>query len=81
MQKNMTGLTEGPIWKKMLLFALPVLLGNVFQQFYNAFDSWCVGNYIGEFFRKSDLYDDRLFQRRGHGRRRDHLPQLWRPGL
>ena len=48
MQKNMTGLTEGPIWKKMLLFALPVLLGNVFQQFYNAFDSWCVGNYIGD---------------------------------
>jgi len=32
----------------MLLFALPILLGNVFQQFYNAFDSWCVGNYIGE---------------------------------
>ena len=41
-------LTEGPIWKAMLLFALPVFLGNVFQQFYNAFDSWCVGNYIGE---------------------------------
>ena len=41
-------LTEGPIWKKMILFALPVLLGNIFQQFYNAFDSWCVGNYIGE---------------------------------
>lgn len=32
----------------MLLFALPVFLGQVFQQFYNAFDSWCVGNYIGE---------------------------------
>ena len=41
-------LTEGSIWKKMLLFALPVFLGNVFQQFYNAFDSWCVGNFIGE---------------------------------
>ncbi len=41
-------LTEGTIWKKMLLFALPVLLGNIFQQFYNAFDSWCVGNFIGE---------------------------------
>lgn len=41
-------LTEGPIWKKMLLFALPVLMGNIFQQFYNAFDSWCVGNFIGE---------------------------------
>ena len=32
----------------MLLFALPVFLGNVFQQLYNAFDAWCVGNYIGE---------------------------------
>ena len=32
----------------MLLFALPVFLGNIFQQFYNAFDSWCVGNYIGD---------------------------------
>ena len=41
-------LTEGVIWKKMLVFALPVFLGNVFQQFYNAFDSWCVGNFLGE---------------------------------
>ena len=32
----------------MLLFALPVFLGNVFQQFYNTFDSWCVGNFIGD---------------------------------
>jgi len=32
----------------MLLFALPVFIGNIFQQFYNAFDSWCVGNFIGE---------------------------------
>ena len=41
-------LTTGPIWKKMLLFALPLFLGNLFQQFYNAFDSWCVGNFIGQ---------------------------------
>ena len=32
----------------MLLFALPVFLGNVFQQLYNAFDAWCVGNYISD---------------------------------
>ena len=32
----------------MLLFALPVFWGNVFQQLYNAFDAWCVGNYIGD---------------------------------
>ena len=32
----------------MLFFAFPVFLGNVFQQLYNAFDAWCVGNYIGD---------------------------------
>ena len=32
----------------MLLFAMPVFLGNVFQQLYNAFDAWCVGNFIGD---------------------------------
>ena len=41
-------LTEGSIWKGMLLFALPVFLGNVFQQLYNAFDTWCVGYFIGD---------------------------------
>ena len=40
-------LTEGSIWKGLLLFALPVFLGNVFQQLYNTFDAWCVGKYIG----------------------------------
>ena len=46
--KDPQSLTEGPIWKKIILFALPVLAGNIFQQFYNAFDSWCVGNFIGD---------------------------------
>ena len=41
-------LTEGSILKKMILFAFPVFLGNVFQQFYTAFDSWVVGNYLGK---------------------------------
>ena len=41
-------LTDGPIWKVLILFALPVFLGNLFQQLYNAFDAWCVGNYIGD---------------------------------
>ncbi len=41
-------LTQGSIWKAMVLFALPVFLGNLLQQFYNAFDSWVVGQYIGE---------------------------------
>ncbi len=41
-------LTEGAIWKSMLLFAFPILLGNLFQQFYNTFDSWVVGRFLGE---------------------------------
>ena len=41
-------LTEGSIWKAIALFALPVFLGQVFQQLYNAFDSWCVGYFIGD---------------------------------
>ena len=48
MHSKHDSLTEGSIWKAMLLFALPVFLGNVFQQLYNAFDAWCVGNYIGD---------------------------------
>ena len=48
LQTKRLTLTEGPIWKAMLLFAMPVFLGNVFQQLYNAFDAWCVGNYIGD---------------------------------
>ena len=48
MHSRQHSLTQGSIWKAMLLFALPVFLGNVFQQLYNAFDAWCVGNYIGD---------------------------------
>ena len=48
MHSGRYSLTEGSIWKGMLLFALPVFLGNVFQQLYNAFDAWCVGNFIGD---------------------------------
>lgn len=48
MRSSGSSLTEGSIWKSMLLFALPVFLGNVFQQLYNTFDSWVVGNYLGD---------------------------------
>jgi len=41
-------LTEGSIFKSIVYFALPVFLGNVFQQLYNTFDAWVVGNFLGE---------------------------------
>lgn len=45
--KKTTIMTEGVIWKKLLYFAIPLILGNLFQQLYNAVDSIIVGNYIG----------------------------------
>ena len=46
-QIDKTLLTEGPISKRIIAFAIPILLGNVFQQLYNTADSLIVGNFIG----------------------------------
>ena len=40
-------MTEGTVWRQILLFAGPVFLGNLFQQFYNTVDSIIVGNFLG----------------------------------
>ena len=40
-------LTEGPIVKNMLFFALPMMLGNFLQQIYNIADMFIVGRFIG----------------------------------
>lgn len=45
MDETKTRMTEGPIWKILLRFALPLLLGNLFQQLYNAVDAFVVGNF------------------------------------
>lgn len=44
--KSATLLTEGTIWKKIITFAIPIFLGNLFQQLYNIADSLIVGNFI-----------------------------------
>ena len=41
-------MTEGAVWKKIVFFALPLFLGNLFQQLYNTADSLIVGNFLGE---------------------------------
>ncbi len=43
----MKDLTRGSEAKLIVFFALPMLIGNVFQQFYNMVDSWVVGRYVG----------------------------------
>ncbi len=41
-------MTEGSPWKKIVLFAVPMLVGNIAQQLYNTVDSVVVGNYVGD---------------------------------
>ena len=41
-------MTTGVIWKKILLFSVPLLLGNMFQQLYNTVDSIILGNFVGK---------------------------------
>jgi len=40
-------MTSGPIVRQLILFSLPLLLGNVFQMLYNTVDSLVVGNFVG----------------------------------
>ena len=40
-------MTEGTIWKHLVKFAFPLLIGNIFQQLYNTVDSIVVGNFVG----------------------------------
>ncbi len=41
-------MTEGNITKHILTFALPLLVGNIFQQLYNTVDTWVVGNFVSK---------------------------------
>ena len=41
-------MTEGSIIKQLLLFAVPLMLGNIFQMLYNTVDSIVVGNFVSK---------------------------------
>lgn len=41
-------MTIGVPWKKIMLFTVPMLIGNIAQQLYNTVDSVVVGNYVGD---------------------------------
>ena len=41
-------MTEGSPWQKIVLFTVPMLVGNIAQQLYNTVDSVVVGNYVGD---------------------------------
>ena len=41
-------MTQGAQWRHILLFALPIMAGNLLQQLYNVADSIIVGNFVGQ---------------------------------
>ena len=47
-RKGNTDLTEGKVWKVIVRFSLPLLVGNLLQQFYNITDSIIVGQFLGK---------------------------------
>lgn len=46
--KKENKITEGVIWKQLLLFFFPILFGTFFQQLYNAADAMIVGRFVGK---------------------------------
>ncbi|HBL85081.1 MAG: MATE family efflux transporter [Clostridiales bacterium GWF2_38_85] len=47
-QNNKYGIIEGVIWKQLLLFFFPMLIGSFFQQLYNTADAVVVGQFVGK---------------------------------
>lgn len=47
-QVNQNNIIEGVIWKQLLLFFFPIMLGSFFQQFYNTVDAVIVGQFVGK---------------------------------
>ncbi len=46
--RKVNQITEGVIWKQLLLFFFPILFGTFFQQLYNAADAMIVGRFVGK---------------------------------
>lgn len=48
MQQARTQLmTEGPIWRRILVFSIPLIVGSLLQQLYNTVDTLVIGNFLG----------------------------------
>lgn len=87
MVKTVKPMTDGSIWKQMTFFALPLMLGNLFQQMYNTVDSLIVGNFFGkqrfgccQLVGQPDFYADWFFKRYFFWSRSDCCQIFWRPG-
>lgn len=48
MERRINPITEGIIWKELLIFFFPIVIGTIFQQLYNTIDAIIVGRFIGK---------------------------------
>ena len=46
-ENSVNQITEGVIWKQLLIFFFPIMLGTLFQQLYNTADAVVVGRFVG----------------------------------
>ena len=46
--QNFNQITEGIIWRQLLLFFFPIVFGTFFQQLYNTIDTVIVGQFVGK---------------------------------
>lgn len=46
--KKSVDMTQGSIWRHLMTFAVPLLIGQIFQQLYNTVDSVVVGRFVGK---------------------------------
>ena len=47
-KEKVNQITEGVIWKQLLLFFFPIVFGTFFQQIYNTADTIVVGRFVGK---------------------------------
>ena len=86
MEKTGNPIIGGVIWKQLLAFFFPILLGTFFQQLYNTADAMIVGNFVGKEALAAVGGATHQFLRQsvcGHFIRRHggHCPGLWRTPL
>ena len=48
MRSSTLKMTEGSILRNLIMFAVPILIGNIFQQLYNVADTAIIGNILGD---------------------------------
>ena len=82
--RSENSMVTGVIWKQLLLFFFPIMLGSLFQQLYNTVDAIVVGKFVGtdagggwrQRIEHTQSFD-RLLHRRIKRRNGNNIPIFW----